>query len=44
MAASKIPNVLVNKRIPEFNHLDILWGVDVVKLVFIEILNLMERY
>ncbi|KAF2896922.1 hypothetical protein ILUMI_09252 [Ignelater luminosus] len=44
MAAAKIPNVLVNKCIPEFNHVDLLWGVDVVKLIFSEILDLMMQY
>ncbi|KAF2887898.1 hypothetical protein ILUMI_18275, partial [Ignelater luminosus] len=42
--ASMMQNVVVNKRIPGFNHVDILWGIDVVDLVFNDILKLMERY
>ncbi|KAF2888027.1 hypothetical protein ILUMI_18146, partial [Ignelater luminosus] len=42
--AFMMQNVVVNKRIPGFNHVDILWGIDVVDLVFNDILKLMEQY
>ncbi|KAF2886716.1 hypothetical protein ILUMI_19457, partial [Ignelater luminosus] len=42
--ASMMQNVVVNKRIPDFNHVDYLWGIDVVDLLFNDILKLMERY
>ncbi|KAF2889161.1 hypothetical protein ILUMI_17012, partial [Ignelater luminosus] len=42
--SSMMQNVVVNKRIPDFNHVDILWGIDVVDLVFNDILKLLEKY
>lgn len=44
MTASRMQNIIVNKRVPGFNHLDVLWGIDVVEMVFNDILKRMEQY
>ncbi|KAF2886921.1 hypothetical protein ILUMI_19251 [Ignelater luminosus] len=42
--ASMMRNVVVNKRVPDFNHIDVVCGIDVVKVVFSDILKLMKQY
>ncbi|KAF2890401.1 hypothetical protein ILUMI_15772 [Ignelater luminosus] len=42
--ASELPNVIINKRIEGFNHLDSLWGIDAVKLIFNEVLEFMKQF
>ncbi|KAF2896923.1 hypothetical protein ILUMI_09253, partial [Ignelater luminosus] len=43
-SASEMKNVIVNKCVPGFNHLDVVWGNDVVELIFHEVLELMKRH
>ncbi|KAF2886585.1 hypothetical protein ILUMI_19589, partial [Ignelater luminosus] len=42
--ASEIKSVIVHRRIEGFGHLDLLWGIDVVELIFKEVLELMKKF
>ena len=41
---SKLPNVVVQKQLDTFDHLDFLWGVNAAKLVYSDIIELFEKY
>ncbi|KAF2885968.1 hypothetical protein ILUMI_20205 [Ignelater luminosus] len=43
-AASEISNLVINKRIEGFSHIDVLWGIDVVPLLYNDIIELMKLY
>uniref|UniRef100_A0A7M4ETB3 Lipase n=1 Tax=Crocodylus porosus TaxID=8502 RepID=A0A7M4ETB3_CROPO len=40
----EIRNLIYNKRIHNWNHLDFLWGLDAPELMYKEIINLMKKY
>ncbi|KAF2887743.1 hypothetical protein ILUMI_18430 [Ignelater luminosus] len=42
--ASKLQNVIVNREIPAFNHLDPLWGIDAARIIYNEVLGFMKKY
>ncbi|KAF2887895.1 hypothetical protein ILUMI_18278, partial [Ignelater luminosus] len=42
--ASELPNVLVYRRISGFNHLDPVWGIDAVNVIFNEVLEFMKQF
>ncbi|KAF2887085.1 hypothetical protein ILUMI_19088 [Ignelater luminosus] len=42
--AAEVSNLVTKKVIKGFNHLDVLWGIDVVQLVFKDVIELMKQY
>jgi hypothetical protein len=46
LLAEKVPNLVRKYHVPleTFNHLDYLWAIDVDKLVYNNVIELLENY
>ncbi|KAM4852525.1 lysosomal acid lipase/cholesteryl ester hydrolase-like [Thomomys bottae] len=40
----QITNLVYHKEIPDYNHIDFIWGLNVFKSVYAEMINLMKQY
>lgn len=41
---SKIPNLVYNRTIPDYEHLDFIWGLNSATKVYQEIVKLIKKY
>ena len=40
---SQLPNVIKHQQIPQWDHLDFVWGMDAPRLIYHPIINMMKR-
>ncbi|CAF4883426.1 unnamed protein product, partial [Rotaria socialis] len=39
-----LPNIVYEKYVPDYNHLDFVWAISANKFVYSDLLNVMQKY